>query len=121
MNILRYVWPFSAIGALTDENTTLKRRVEELQRAKEVWSQVDLETDRIKALEQQVMILGDKAKDHDMMCAELRRLRVTLRDMYPTDLTHAEETRGTSLIDLAIWILRGKPGPKGFEKGEASL
>jgi len=113
------IWPFSAIKALIEENALLQARVRELVKDKEIWSQVDLETDRIKALEKQCVILGDKARDHDSMCAELRRLRVTLRDMHGDDLQHAEETKGVSLIDLTIWILRGKPGPKGFEGGKS--
>lgn len=109
------IWPFSALSAQEE-------RIDELETANKWLTQqrVELlarnpESERNDALVAQNNVLGDKAKMHDKMCEDLRRLRVTLRDMHPTDLMHAEETPWVSLIDLAIWILRGKPGPKGFE------
>ena len=71
----------------------------------------DLVNERTTALEKQVHILGERALRHDHMMLQERRLRATIKEVWPRDLEIAEETN-LPLIDLAIWLMRGKPGPE---------
>ena len=95
---------------LRDENAWLSKQRDELLAR-------DMESERNTALLAQNTVLGDKCKDYDRICADLRRLRLNLKELYPMDLANAEEVN-TGLMDLTIWILRGKPGPQreGKEK-----
>ena len=109
-------FPFS--DWFSGETDKLRSEVERLKKENEIWkkqvvsfNERDLETEHVSALNAQITILGDKARDHDMLAADMRRLRTTLREVYPRDLEHAEDLK-TPLVDLVIWLLRGRPGPE---------
>lgn len=91
------------VARLTDEKGILLRRLEEYKKR-------DLVAEEVEALKKQNAILGEKAREHDRLVADLRRIRQTLKDSHQAELTNAEEVN-TPLVDLVIWILRGKPGP----------
>ena len=105
------LWPFSEIEKLRLENERVKKDNEIWKKQVRSFNDRDLETEHVSALNAQITILGDKARDHDMLAADMRRLRMTLREVYPRDLEHAEDLK-TPLVDLVIWLLRGRPGPE---------
>lgn len=105
------LWPFSEIDRLRLVNERMTQENEIWKRQVVSFNERDLETEHVSALNAQITILGDKARDHDMMAADMRRLRTTLREVYPRDLEHAEDLK-TPLVDLVIWLLRGRPGPE---------
>lgn len=95
----------------TDEK--LKNAIEERDHWKMRYEAIalrDLETERVQSLNAQLYILGERAKMHDHMMGEQRKLRTTVKELWPRDLEMAEETN-LPLVDLVIWIIRGKPGP----------
>jgi hypothetical protein len=105
-------WPWQ-------KDTEKTRLHAELQTYKDLYTQLatrDLESERNVALEKQCHILGERAKMYDHMMLDLRKLRTTVKEIWPRDLEIAEET-GLSLTDLVIWLIREKPGP-GMPKAQ---
>jgi hypothetical protein len=71
----------------------------------------DVTSERIKSLEAQCHILGERALMYDHMMLQERKLRGVVKEIWPRDLDVAEETN-LPLVDLVIWLIRGKPGPE---------
>jgi hypothetical protein len=91
---------------------------ERLRVERDTWKQMysdlalrDMESERTRSLEAQCHILGERAKMHDHMMGESRKLRSVVKEIWPRDLEIAEETN-LPLVDLVIWLIRGKPGPE---------
>jgi hypothetical protein len=69
----------------------------------------DVESEAIQALKKQNELLAQRCVDYDRLIEEWKRVRATLKDLYPRAVEDAESTN-MRMADLIVWVLRGKPG-----------